>query len=43
VAGAVRRMPDEYIDRDRYFVTDAFIDYARPLVGTRLPRAERLA
>lgn len=37
VAGAVRSLPDEYIDRDRYFVNSGFIEYARPLIGDALP------
>jgi 6-phosphofructokinase 1 len=33
VANAARPMPDKYIRRDGLFVTKAFLDYARPLVG----------
>ncbi len=33
VANAARPMPDRYIRRDGMFVTKAFLDYARPLVG----------
>ena len=36
-----QRMPDEYLDPDRSFVTPAFLDYVRPLVGD-LPRYGRL-
>ena len=43
VAGKVRRMPDEYIDRTTYGVTGAFLDYARPLLGGPLPRFGRLS
>jgi len=33
VANAERPMPDKFIRRDGMFVTKAFLDYARPLVG----------
>lgn len=42
VAGAVRTLPPEYLDPERYLVTDAFLDYARPLVGDPLPVPSRL-
>ena len=42
VAGKVKRIPDEYLDRSAYAVTQAFVDYARPLIGGPLPRFERL-
>ena len=41
VAGRVRTMPDEYLDTPKSFVSPAFIDYVRPLVG-RLPHLGRL-
>ncbi len=41
VAGAVRRMPEEYLDRASYFVTPSFLRYVRPLVGPRIPTATR--
>ena len=41
VAGRVRRMPDDYLCGG-FSVTDAFIEYARPLIGTPLPRFGRL-
>ena len=41
VAGRVKTLPDEYLDSSRFFVTQGFVDYARPLVG-RLPRFGRL-
>lgn len=31
-----RTMPEEYIDSDSFSVTDKFIEYARPLIGTDL-------
>ena len=37
VAGKTRHMPDEFIHESGHDVTDAFLRYARPLVGT-LPR-----
>ncbi len=43
VAGKVRRMPDEYIDRTAYGVTGGFMEYARPLIGGPLPRFGRLS
>ena len=42
VAGVVRRMPQEYIDTASYAVTRSFLDYARPLIGSPLPRFGRL-
>jgi len=33
VANAARPMPDKFIRRDGMFVTKAFLDYVRPLVG----------
>jgi 6-phosphofructokinase 1 len=35
-------MPDEYINEEGNFITDAFLDYVRPLVG-RLPDYVKLA
>ncbi|HUW20977.1 MAG TPA: 6-phosphofructokinase [Sedimentisphaerales bacterium] len=37
VAEKTKRMPDEYINREGNGVTEAFVEYAMPLVG-RLPR-----
>jgi hypothetical protein len=42
VANAVREMPPEYLDPDSYGVTEAFLDYARPLLGAPLPRFGRV-
>ena len=42
VAGAVRTLPPQFLDPNRYFVTNAFADYARPLVGAALPRFARI-
>jgi 6-phosphofructokinase 1 len=42
VAGQVQAMPEEYLDTDNYFVTPAFIEYARPLIGSPLPRYGRV-
>ena len=42
VAGKVKVMPEEYLDRARYSVTSEFIAYARPLIGGPLPRSGRL-
>ena len=43
VAGKVRTMPPRYLDPDSHAVTDAFLRYARPLIGEPLPRFERLS
>ena len=43
VAGAVKAMPPEFLDSGRYQVTDAFLDYARPLIGDPIPAPARLA
>jgi 6-phosphofructokinase 1 len=42
VGGRVKTMPERYLDRSGYFVTEEFIDYARPLIGPPLPRLGRL-
>jgi 6-phosphofructokinase 1 len=42
VAKETRHMPDEFINKAGNDVTQAFIDYARPLVGA-LPKTERFA
>ncbi|MBL7199850.1 MAG: 6-phosphofructokinase [Anaerolineae bacterium] len=43
VANDERRLASEYIDKDSSDVTAAFVDYARPLIGTPLPPLGRLA
>lgn len=42
VAGRVQTMPREYIDAANDFVTPAFIKYALPLIGSRLPQFGRV-
>ncbi len=42
VAGAVRPLPPEFLDRDNYFVTEGFEKYVRPLIGAALPRFARI-
>lgn len=42
VAGRVRRMPDDYFDKERCMPTDGFLEYAIPLIGGALPKFERL-
>lgn len=42
VAGAVKALPPKFLDQQNYFVTGAFTDYARPLIGARLPRFGRI-
>ena len=41
VSGKARRMPDEYLSASDNFVTDAFIEYLKPLTG-EIPRFGRL-
>ena len=41
IAGQVRPMPAEYLGEHAGTVTDAFVEYARPLIGGRLPRFAR--
>lgn len=41
VAGKTRHMPDEFIHPDGNWVTDAFLAYCRPLLGTDLPSPHR--
>ena len=43
VGGKVKRMPPDYIDPANHFVTPAFLDYARPLLGDALPVYGRLS
>ena len=42
VAGQVKTMSSEYYDPSTGFVTDNFISYARPLIGSPLPRLGRI-
>ncbi len=42
VAGKTRHMPDEFINPEGNGVTQAFLDYCRPLLGTDFPEAHRL-
>jgi 6-phosphofructokinase len=42
VAKEPKHMPDEYIDEANSTVTEAFKDYARPLIGT-MPEYERIS
>jgi 6-phosphofructokinase 1 len=42
VAKETRHVPDEFINKAGNNVTQAFIDYSRPLVGA-LPKCERFA
>ena len=42
VAGRVKAMPEHFLDPSNDFVTPAFIDYVRPLIGGPLPRLGRL-
>ena len=42
VANKQRLMPDEYLDASKTMVTQAFFEYARPLIGDPLPEPARL-
>jgi 6-phosphofructokinase 1 len=37
VANAERPVPDEFINAEANFVTPAYLEYARPLIGGPLP------
>ena len=38
VAGQVKKLPAVYLDPANDFVTAKFLEYARPLIGSALPR-----
>ena len=42
VAGKVKPLPEEYVDVSAGIMTQAYVDYAFPLIGGRLPRYARL-
>lgn len=42
IANAERRMPEHFLNQEGNFVTEAFLAYARPLLGGPLPRYVRL-
>lgn len=42
LAGKTKYMPEEFIDRNRFQVTEAFRRYLEPLLGTDMPQAARL-
>jgi 6-phosphofructokinase 1 len=42
IAAKTRRMPDEFINQEGNDVTDAFISYVRPLLGSGFGSAHRL-
>ncbi|MBI4338064.1 MAG: diphosphate--fructose-6-phosphate 1-phosphotransferase [Chloroflexi bacterium] len=42
VAHQVKTLPDAYFDPSASFVTAAFVTYARPLIGSPLPRLDRI-
>ncbi|MFI5269326.1 MAG: 6-phosphofructokinase, partial [Chloroflexota bacterium] len=43
VANSVKLMPREFVNAEANFVTEAFVEYALPLIGDPLPRYARLA
>ncbi len=42
IANAERKVPDAFISADGNDVTEAFLEYARPLIGPPLPHYARL-
>ena len=42
IANTERRLPDEFINAEGNNITDAFIEYALPLIGGPLPQYVRL-
>ena len=42
VGGKVKAMPEDFLARGEYYVTDEFVEYVRPLIGGPLPRYGRL-
>ena len=42
VGGKVKVMPEDFLTRGEYNVTDKFLEYARPLIGGPLPRYGRV-
>jgi 6-phosphofructokinase 1 len=42
VANAQKQVPDHFINSEGNFVTEAFIEYAKPLIGDPLPEYVRL-
>lgn len=42
IAAKTKHMPDEFINAEGNFVTQAFIDYCRPLLGSDLPQPARV-
>ena len=41
VAVRAKHIPDEFISKNGFYVTDAFLDYIRPLIG-EMPEYVRL-
>ena len=42
IAEVERLLPDEFMNKDRDFITDAFKDYALPLIGDNIPDFGRI-
>jgi len=42
VALGTKKVPDEFINAEGNYVTDAFLEYAKPLIGGDLPKYSRL-
>lgn len=42
IGGKTRHMPDDFIDREKNHITEAFRNYLRPLLGSDFPQAYRL-
>ena len=42
VANQQKRLPDDFVNQEGNGMTDAFVEYASPLIGEQLPEFERL-
>ncbi|MBN2797223.1 MAG: 6-phosphofructokinase [Clostridia bacterium] len=42
IAAKTKHMPDEFINEERNGVTQAFVNYVRPLVGSNMPEPHRI-
>jgi 6-phosphofructokinase 1 len=42
IAGKTRHMPDDYINAEGNYITDSFIFYCRPLIGSGFKQANRI-
>ena len=42
IAAKTKHMPDHFINEEGNDVTEAFVEYCRPLIGTDMPRSVNL-